>query len=346
MTAGVAGHTRRMGFKRWHANTVVPLLEELRGKPLERLRARIQQRLRKQPDPDLRAALAAHYRLQGVGSQAARWGVTVSGWSTTGEIRDLRHWLLGRFVGEDEIRELLFLEPDQSLPPEVADLADPAFRSRGHERPGSSGGACVSVIVMALLALITLVSCIYAVVWWLPRLWQPFADQSELSLGATSLVVLAVSAVGLAVAWLVFWRATRMRCPAPDSFRPLVSQLFPTDLAWSLADQGDVRGASILLKAILKTGSEPQQARRALVQLSRDMGRSDMAGRWGIAVTGLTTPDEQRAFAGAVRARGGTASALRELSLMRYDEKLTAEATLVLALVRNAAQTALSTERS
>lgn len=332
-----AGHTRRMGAKRWDATEVVPLLDDLQGKRLEKLRAQIRWQLREYPDDQLRAALATHYRRRGVKSQAARWGVVAAGWSTPDEIQELRHWLLGRFRGDDEVRELLGLPADQPLPPEVADLADPAFRSRGQERAAGSGG-CAAFFVMALFGLLTLGSVIYAAAWWVPRLWQQFAGPSDRSQAVTSLVVLAVSAVGLAVGYLVFRRVTRVEIASQDSFQPIVSRLFPTELAWSLADQGDERGAAILLKALLTTGSDPQQARRALVRLSRDHGRADMAGRWGIAISGLTTPDEQRAFAGAVRARGGTESALRELTLMRYDETLAPEAARVLKLARKAPQ--------
>ncbi|MFE5410913.1 hypothetical protein [Microbacterium sp. NPDC056569] len=35
-------------------------------------------------------------------------------------------------------------------------------------------------------------------------------------------------------------------------------------------------------------------------------GRRDMAGRWGTAISGLASLDEQQAFAGVVRAHGGT----------------------------------------
>lgn len=333
-----------MGSKRWDATTVVPLLDELRGKPLEKLRAQIRWQLYKSPDDELRGVLAAHYRRSGVHSQAARWGIVFAGWSTPDEIRDLRHWLLGRFRGDDEVRDLLALRPDQPLPAEVADLADPAFRSRGRERAGSGG--CSSFLVMALFGLSTLITLVYAAGWWVPRLWQPFAGPSDRNHAVAWLVALAVSALGLAVAYLVFRRVTAVEAPTPNSFQPLVSRLFPTELAWSLADAGDDRGATILLKALLTTGRDPQQARRALVQLSRDRGRADMAGRYGIAITGLTTPDEQRAFAGAVRARGCTESALRGLALMRHDESLTPEGARVLRLARNAPRASGSSRRA
>lgn len=333
-----------MGSKRWDATEVVPLLESLQGKRLEKLRAQIRWQLREHPDADLRVALATHYRIRGVRSQAARWGVVVAGWSTPEEIQELRHWLLGRFRGGDEVRELLGLPADQPLPPDVADLADPAFRSRGHERVVGSGG-CVSFIVMAFLGILTLGTVINAAGWWARHLWQPFPGPSDRSQAVTSLVVLAVSAVALALAYLVFRRVTRVESPTPGSFQPVVSRLFATELAWSLADEGDARGATILLRALLTTGNDPQQARRALVQLSRDHRQTDMAGRWGIAISGLTTLGEQEAFAGAVRTHGGSEAALRELALVRYDETLAPEATRVLELARNASRSSHSPRR-
>jgi hypothetical protein len=183
---------------------------------------------------------------------------------------------------------------------------------------------------MVVLGLVAIGSVFNAAVWWLPRLWHPFADPGESAQALTSLVVLGASALGVAGAYLWFTIATRVDNADPDTFQPVTSPLFPTELAWSLVDQGDERAATILLRALLTTAGEPQQARRALVQMSRDRGRSDMAGRWGIAISGLTTRDEQRAFAGAVREEGGTEASLRKLSLMRFDEPLTAEARRVL----------------
>lgn len=318
-----------MGLKRWDTPRALHLLERVQGKRLEQLRNQIRWRLYRHPDEELRAGFANHYRTRGVRSQAARWGIVTPGWSTPEEVRELRHWLLGRFRGDDEVRQLLFLPSDHPLPPEVADLADPAFRSRGRERVTGSGW-CALLAAMLLLALVMIVSALYAAGWWVPRLWQPISDPGDWGQGLASLVVLGTSALGLAVAYLWFKIVTRAEETGADSFQPVTSRLFPTELAWSLVDQGDDRAATILLKALLTTGGEPQQTRRALVQMSRDRRRIDMAGRWGIVVGGLTTPDEQRAFAAAVQEKGATETALRELSLVRFDESLTPEAHQVL----------------
>lgn len=316
-------------MKRWDTPRALHLLERVQGKRLEQLRNQIRWRLYRHPDEELRAGFANHYRTRGVRSQAARWGIVTPGWSTPEEVRELRHWLLGRFQGDDEVRQLLCLPAHHPLPPEVADLADPAFRSRGRERVTGAAG-CASFVVMVFLGLLVIGTAVNAAGWWVPRLWQPFADPGDVGPAVTSLVVLGASALGLAVAYLWFRIATRVAKPGPDSFEPVTSRLFPTELAWSLADEGDDRAATILLKALIKTGDEPQQARQALVQMSRDRGRIDMAGRWGIAVSGLTTRDEQRAFAPAVQAKGGTETALRQLSMTRFDDSLTPEAHQVL----------------
>ena len=73
---------------------------------------------------------------------------------------------------------------------------------------------------------LTLGSVSYAAGWWVPRLWQQFAGPSDRSQAVTSLVVLAVSAVGLVVGYLVFRRVTRVEIATPDSFQPIVSRLF------------------------------------------------------------------------------------------------------------------------
>ncbi|MBX3068779.1 MAG: hypothetical protein KF844_09085, partial [Cryobacterium sp.] len=120
------------------------------------------------------------------------------------------------------------------------------------------------------------------------------------------------------------------------SFGPVLERWFAIDLSRSLLKSGDLRGAKILLRALMIRGGEPREARKALVELSREEGRRDMAGRWGILIPGLTTREEQRAFAGAVRARGGTASNLRELAMMYKDQTLTPEALQVLKFASGA----------
>lgn len=307
---------------------MIRLLENAQGKRLENLRNRIRWRLRRHPDEQLRMALAEHYRLRGVGSQAARWGIVTLGWSTPAEIIELRRWLLGRFWGDDEVRDLLSLPSDRPLPREVADLAPPEFRSTGRP-PVSGSGGCVSFAAMIVCGLLA-IGCVVSSVIWLPGLWQPFASEADHGRAVGSLVTLGAAVLGFAGSALWFRLAAR----APDRSGPELSRLFPTELAWRLIDTGDERGAVILLKGVLTKGNEPRQARRALAQLSRDRGRTDQAGRWGVAIEGLTSAAEQAAFAPLVRSKGATDAALRRLSLTGLDEPLTADARHVLELAR------------
>lgn len=56
---------------------------------------------------------------------------------------------------------------------------------------------------------------------------------------------------------------------------------------------GNRRGAVELLKTHVRRDPESMELRIALAELYRDMGHSDQAGRWGIAVEGWTTSIER-----------------------------------------------------
>ena len=192
-------------------------------------------------------------------------GSVTPGWSTPEEVRELRHGCL--VASEATMKSVNSFSFPRTI---RSHRRSPISRIRhsGREVGSGHGIRVVRVVAaMVLLALVMIVSALYAAGWWVPRLWQPISDPGDWGQGLASLVVLGTSALGLAVAYLWFKIVTRAEETGPDSFQPVTSRLFPTELAWSLVDQGDDRAATILLKALLTTGGEPQQTRRALVRI-------------------------------------------------------------------------------
>ncbi|MBX3068659.1 MAG: hypothetical protein KF844_08475, partial [Cryobacterium sp.] len=157
-----------MRLKLLSTERVIEALGSFQGKQLNLLRDEVRSRLNRRPDDKLRLAFAEHYRTQGVRSEAARWGITVPGWSTPEEILSLRHWLLGRFEHHDEIRERLCLPFDKPLPQEVADLTDPAFRERGQTPVPEAKGGCAALIVIAIASLFAFASLLTSGYKWIP----------------------------------------------------------------------------------------------------------------------------------------------------------------------------------
>ena len=281
----------------------------------------------------VRLALAEISRAAGIPSEAARWGIVRSGWSTEREVRDLRRWLLGHYEGGEEVRSLLQLG-DRYVPSELEDLLDPDRpapavdpRARRRDRAGCAMILGVIVIVLAVVV---------ALAW----VFVAAAFEAEDIRGTAIAAAIAVLLVGafagivVGVGWLVGRNPlgrSRVLEEAPAGSN------FALALARRLFEVGEEREAVILLRNRLQFGTaeEASAARTALVAFARAHRRTDQAGRWGVGIEGLTTASERRAFARALNHRDSETQ-LRELSELRVDLPLTPDAQEVLDLVPGA----------
>lgn len=281
----------------------------------------------------VRLALAEISRAAGIPSEAARWGIVRSGWSTEREVRDLRRWLLGHYEGGEEVRSLLRLG-DRDVPSELEDLVDPDRpapavdpRARRRDRAG-----CAMILGLVVLVLAVVV----ALAWVFVAAAFEAEDMRGTAIAAAIavLVVGAFAGIVVGVGWLVGRNplgSSRVveRAPAGSNFA--------LELARRLFEVGEEREAVILLRNRLQFGTaeEASAARAALVAFARAHRRTDQAGRWGVGIEGLTTVSERRAFARALNHRDSEMR-LRELSEIRVGRPLTPDAREVLGLVPGA----------
>lgn len=245
-------------------------------------------------DAELRFALAEHYRSMGLGSQAARWGITIEGWATPAEVAELRRWILGFADDGDFVREWLMLDSDQDVPVALEDLVEPSLRRPRAEPPPAADGCLwylatvIATIVATLCGVILMVKAINA---------DPDLSSSAQLLRAIGGPAGLVAIIGFLVARRRERRmATRLAQYRPD-VRP--DPLYASDLAWRLRERGHRREAEILLRARVRNARD-REARRALVAWAREVGRSDQAGRWAFPLRGEATVQERRAFAASI----------------------------------------------
>lgn len=144
---------------------------------------------------EVRRALAAFYRQRGVGSQAARWGITTPGWPTTAEIHDLRRWLLG--LGRlDDLDEVLALD-GAPIPPELSDIALTQLPPpRVFEAPPDrvADASLVSATVTSLVAAVSSGALLFVIA----------VGPSDAVLWSRVSAAFAVGGLGLAI---LFWRS-------------------------------------------------------------------------------------------------------------------------------------------
>lgn len=263
---------------------------------LWRAREKIIGRLRNHPHETLRIALAEHYRTRGVSSQAGVWGVTSPGWATDREIRDARRFVLGQFSTDDYVRFNLRLTSTDAVPDEFVDLVDPAFRAPYETPPQLLGVGCGMLVAQGASVLVA-AACVLSLI-------------GELTVrgSLTSAPALAGVTLGAAIIFLALFmidrRARKRRAGNVGSSVPEIptsDPLFGTTLAWRLWDSGQHRESQILLRSMIRFGTDEAAARRALVAMCREVRRPDQAGRWGCMVPGLTTPAERGAYARHLR---------------------------------------------
>lgn len=262
-------------------------------------RAREEAKSRAAGSPELRLALAEHYRRIGDRAQAGRWGIVFPGWCRPREVAQMRLWLLGHADRHDFVRANLHLPRDEVVPTAVADLISPTFIERG-PRGASGAGACalIAVLIGGLLGL----------VWATIRtLWGATFGTPSPTYATATLVLLIVVVIAGAVATIA---ARPVPLPNPE---------FATRRALQLLDDRAEEGR-VMLRALVRVDGD-SEARRALVEDARRRGLPAEAGRWGSPVTGLTTEAERDAYAATLLFRGkDPAMSLAERSSLRPDD--------------------------
>lgn len=241
-------------------------------------------------DPTMRRMLAEHYRAIGAPDQAARWGIAIPGWVRASELRALRRVLAGR-VASGTARGYLGLDRRAPVPSGVADLLVLP------EREVEPGGG--------LPLLLARIAWLGGLLWWGVAIARAIVAMTEGEEILDALRAVRVEALIAAAVWLVGWlwlrRHPRRRIDWPGRLeletRRRVEAVLP-----SLPLH---RERHALLRGWLAgTWTPDTQApvRRMLVDLAREHRRPAEAGRWGIAVDGLTTVDERARFAATLRA--------------------------------------------
>lgn len=303
------------------------LLAALRdGSPEDARVARVLARQRAGHHPELRKALAEHYRSLKEPAQAARWGIVLPGWATPREVARLRVWLAGEARRGDYIRDALLLRATEPIPDAVADLTDPSFRRRrlGARRArmtrwvGAAGAytaiggcACVAVSTGGML--------------WLGLLGRAaIAGASGVASLMGLTIYLVITGIGLGLFFIGYGR----RDPEP------AAPAFVDRRAIELLQERPEEGRAMLRALVWNdtTGA----TRRALVEDARRRGRPDEAGRWGCTVAGLSTSDEQAAYVDRLRRKGHPSSRRERLfdaSHVPYSELTGGDVPVVLRML-------------
>ncbi|KZE39689.1 hypothetical protein [Microbacterium sp. T32] len=272
--------------------------------------ARQEAKARASRSPELRLALAEHYRQIGDRAQAGRWGVVFPGWTRPREVAHMRLWLLGQATRGNFVRQSLRLAHDEAVPAVVADLTSPTYVERGpNDGSPAQGLGCVSM----LIAVIGLIAGFLTLLWntahtlWNAFLSTPSPLTAELALAA--LITVIVSGGVLAAGLRLFDRPVELPDPA-----------FATRRALELLDSRPQEGR-VMLRALVRADGDPE-ARRALVEDARRRNRPAQAGRWGCPLPGVTTEAERDAYAASILSRGGNdpSSVLAERSHLRFDD--------------------------
>ncbi|SDH30710.1 hypothetical protein SAMN04489720_0881 [Agrococcus jejuensis] len=242
-------------------------------------------------DPAIRRMLAEHYRTIGALDQAARWGISIPGWVRASELRALRRVLAAR-VASGMARGYLHLGSREQAPASIADLMEVP------ERPAAARGSR-----MRLLAGIAWLG---GLLWWGTAIARAIVAMTQGVEVLDALRDVRVEALVAGAIWLVglLWLRRHPRPSRTDWRRRLqqdaqrrVEAVLP-----SLVLHGERHA---LLRGWLDQTWTPdmqEPVRRMLVELARERRRPAEAGRWGIAVDGLTTPDERTRFAATLRA--------------------------------------------
>ncbi|WP_022878175.1 hypothetical protein [Microbacterium sp. B19] len=272
--------------------------------------ARQEAKARASRSPELRLALAEHYRQIGDRAQAGRWGVVFPGWARPREIAHMRLWMLGRASRGNFVRQSLLLPDNEVVPPVVADLTSPSYVERG---PKDASRVALLGCVGVFIAVIVLIASFVVLVWNTgPTLWNalfdtPSSSAAELALAA--LITVIVSGGVLAAGLRLFDRPVEL--PDPE---------FATRRALELLDSRPQEGR-VMLRALVRADGDPE-ARRALVEDARRRNRPAQAGRWGCPLPGVTTEAERDAYAASILSRGGNdpSSVLAERSHLRFDD--------------------------
>lgn len=243
--------------------------------------ARTQAKWRASTYPDVRMALAEHYRRLGDPAQAGRWGIVFPGWTRQHEVARLRLFLLSNADDNDFVRRYLCLRRKSPVPAELTDLVAPQFirrGPRGHGRVFLLG--CLGVLAGAVAALFLVVAM--AEVLWNGLVERPYRVHPW------SLVpAVAVTVVGLLFAtWMTKSPSPRARIPGRE---------FAIRRAQELLEERPTEGRA-MLQGLVRTTADPR-VRRTLVDDARRRRRLADAGRWGCTEAGLTTPEERNAYA-------------------------------------------------
>ncbi|QCR19965.1 hypothetical protein [Agrococcus sp. SGAir0287] len=264
------------------------VLEALRVEPTADLRvqrAEARWRVLRGDDVALRMLFAEHYRAIGALDQAARFGVVEPGWMRPRELRALRRVLL-REVAGGSVRDLLGLGRRARVPSEVADLIEIPERAvargsglaRAFATIASFGGVLwfVVVVARAVVAATQGVEVLDA-------------------LRAVRVEAFVAGVVGLAgTMWL-------RRHPRPRGDWLRRRDIDAERRAQALLPTLELHTERhALLRGWLASSWMPDhdaRVRRLLVDLARERRRPAEAGRWGIAIDGVTTPDERARFA-------------------------------------------------
>lgn len=262
-------------------------------------RAREEAKARAAGSPELRLALAEHYRRIGDRAQAGRWGIVFPGWCRPRELAQMRRWLLGHADRYNFVRANLHLPRNRPVPSAVADLTSPAFVEHGPR--GASGAGAFALVIVLIGGFLGLVSATIRTLWG-----ATFGTPSPADATAT-LVLLIVVLIAVVVATMA---ARPVRLPDRE---------FATRRALELLDDRPEEGRA-MLRALVRSDSDPE-ARRALVEDARRRRLPAEAGRWGSPVTGLTTEAERDAYAVAILSRGKDPTTLLvERSSLRPDD--------------------------
>lgn len=253
-------------------------------------------------NPELRRALAEHYRHLPDPAQAGRWGITETGWARPREVSRMRLWLLGEANSGNFVRDRLALPPTRPVPPEVTDITAPRFVKRGPIQPDALvpvGCLIVLAGVGAGAALLYFSACVL----WRGITRAPLGDPLAVVVpGVIALVAMVVLAIMLS---------------AGDSKVDARDIEFVRRRAEELLDSTPPEGR-VMLRALARH-EDDEAARRALVEDARRGGRLADAGRWGCTVDGLTTAEERDAYAVALLRKSGRdpLNRLTEMSAIR-----------------------------
>ncbi len=278
------------------AERLAVVLERLRTAPTDSLRWERRDLMRSgvAADASVRRMLAEHYRRIGAPDQAARWGVDTPGWARASELRALRRMLLD-LLPDAEPRDLLGLSVHEPTPHGLADLLD----LEPLPREGWVRGVAGMVLLVSVLFVGAGVLGVAGGVLIRVATGEP-TGQVLAFLGAGCLAVLIAIALGSAAFATVDISTRRLGRARSAAVRSRVERLI---------DSLDRAERTVLLRSWLRSLPRESDAQRParvrLVELARTRGFAAEAGRWGVAVDGLTTPDERRAFAATLSADEG-----------------------------------------